>query len=147
MLSNKCKYAIIAALYLASQDSATKMTHGTEIARLLKMPVAFTVKILQELAKKDLILSSKGPKGGFYINEQIKKLPIINIVNAIDGADAFHRCGIGLHKCSDDNPCPFHETFKAHREKFLSTLSSTTIGTFCIDFNENHFLYVQKEVV
>jgi DNA-binding IscR family transcriptional regulator len=35
MLSNKYKYAIRAVLYLASQDSETKMTNGTEIALLI----------------------------------------------------------------------------------------------------------------
>ncbi len=141
MFSHKCKYAIRAVIFLATRNKQLTMTSGTEIARVLNTPMAFTVKILQELARKKLIHSTKGPKGGFYIDESLKSIPMLSIVKAIDGIGVFHRCGIGLDACSDEHPCPFHETFKENREKLLAVFSSKTIGDFCIDcFEENYFI-------
>lgn len=141
MLSNKCKYAIRAVIYLASRSNHKQMIGGTEVAHELKMPVAFTVKILQELARHQVVSSVKGPKGGFYIDESMKSDPILKVVLAIDGDSVFHRCGIGLHTCSDTHPCPFHDTFKANREKLLEMFRSRTIGDFSVDFlNDRYFL-------
>lgn len=141
MLSHKCKYAIRAVIFLASRNKQMQKTGGTEIAEDLKIPVAFTVKILQELARKNLILSTKGPKGGFYIDDELKKLPMLAIVEAIDGIDFFNRCGVGLHQCKDSHPCPFHDTFKATRDTLFNAFSTRTIGDFCVDFlDDNYFL-------
>lgn len=131
MLSQKCKYAIRAVIYIATQDSLGKLVKGSEVAIALDTPTAFTVKILQELVKKEIIQSSKGPHGGFYLNEESKKLPIIEIIRAIDELDFFTKCGIGLSHCSDESPCPFHDTFKIIRSKLSMTFRTKTIGDFC----------------
>lgn len=144
MLSHKCKYAIRAVIFLASHNKQMQMISGSEIASVLNMPMAFTVKILQELARKNLILSSKGPKGGFYIDESLKSTPILSVVTAIDGMDIFHSCGIGLHQCSDDHPCPFHDTFKENREKLLAAFNNKTIGDFCVDFFDDSYFITNE---
>lgn len=139
MLSQKCKYAIRAVIFLASRCNQKQLTGGTEIAEKLNMPTAFTIKILQELAKKNIIYSSKGPKGGFYITEELKSTPILKIVEAIDDLSIFHKCGIGLHECSDDRPCPFHETFKEIRQKLFTSFNTKTIGDFSVDYLNDYF--------
>ena len=144
MLSHKCKYAIRAVIFLASRDKQMQMTSGSEVASVLNMPMAFTVKILQELARKNLMLSTKGPKGGFYINDVLKKLPMLAIVEAIDGIEYFNRCGVGLHKCNESHPCPFHDTFKATRDNLFNAFSTRTIGDFCVDYLADEFFYSKQ---
>lgn len=54
MLSQKTKYALRAVLYLSVQAKNQEIKGGKEISDELKIPSAFTNKILQELAKKIL---------------------------------------------------------------------------------------------
>ena len=44
--------------------------------------------------------------------------PLIRIIEAIDGDEAFTACGLGLKKCSSHHPCPIHYDYKIVRETF-----------------------------
>lgn len=127
MLSNKCKYAIRAVLFLTVKSSNENKYGIKSIADELKIPSHFLGKILQELVKKKMIISVKGPHGGFFINEEDKNIPLMNIIHAIDGDSFFTTCGLGLDNCSDERPCPIHHDFKKSRNILLNTLESKTI--------------------
>ena len=74
--------------------------------------------MLQVLLKHNVINSSKGPNGGFYITAKQLDQPLLNIINAIDGDEIFNVCGLGLSKCSATHPCPIHHDYKKIREQF-----------------------------
>ena len=118
MLSLSCKASIKAVVILGSRlDTEQKFSIG-EIAELIDENEHTVAKLLQKLVKENIINSIKGPNGGFYITSKQKKLPIISIVNIIDGVHVFDECGLGLLRCSDARPCPIHDDFKVVREKF-----------------------------
>jgi Rrf2 family transcriptional regulator, iron-sulfur cluster assembly transcription factor len=127
MISKSCQYAIRAAVYLASRVDENLKLNVKAIAKEIDAPEAFTAKTLQILNKHSIITSLKGPYGGFFIEEYQLDVPILNIVNAIDGLQIFKSCGLGLKKCSEKNPCPFHNDYKILREAMLSTFEKTTI--------------------
>lgn len=127
MISKSCQYAIRAAVYLASRADENLKLNVKAIAKEIDAPEAFTAKTLQILNKHKIITSLKGPYGGFFIEEYQLDVPIINIVNAIDGLQIFRSCGLGLKKCSETNPCPFHNDYKILREAMLNTFENTTI--------------------
>lgn len=126
MLSQKCKYAIRAVLFLSTK-SENEMYGGKEISNELKIPLAFTGKILQELARNNIIASAKGPGGGFFLTTNNRCLPLIKIVEAIDGLEYFQSCGLGLPECSSAHPCPIHDTFMISRNTLLNLFQSKTI--------------------
>lgn len=128
MLSQKCKYAIRAVLYLSIESNRVKgLKGGKDVSEAIKIPLAFTGKILQELAKSNVISSIKGPGGGFYLTDENLNYSIIKIVETIDGLSSFKSCGLGLDKCSDDFPCPIHDTFKLGRDELFKWLTNKTI--------------------
>ena len=63
-------------------------------------------------------------------------LPVISIIEAIDGLDAFYNCGIGINQCDEEHPCPIHKDYKPLREGFKQILSSKTIRDYKIDIKE-----------
>ena len=68
MLSNACKYAIRALLYLAIHtDEATKIG-VKKIADEIEVPQPFLSKLLRQLSTNKLISSTKGPGGGFFLD-------------------------------------------------------------------------------
>ncbi len=128
MLSKKCKYAIRAVLYLSSESKLPReLKGGREVSEALNIPLAFTSKILQELAREQVISSVKGPGGGFYLNYDNLQNPLLKIVDVIDGLEFFTSCGLGLPQCSQAHPCPVHQTFTECRSSLLKMLKSKKI--------------------
>jgi len=118
MLSLTCKASIKAVIFLGSQFSSGKKSGIREIAEFINENEHTVGKLLQRLVKEDIIKSSKGPRGGFYISSKQKDQHIIRIVKAIDGESVFEHCGLGLSRCSESRPCPLHNDFKPVRELF-----------------------------
>ena len=118
MLSVSCKLSIKAVVYLGSKSDSGQKPGIQEIAKFINENEHTVGKLLQKLVKLDVIKSSKGPHGGFYITTEQKSQPIIRIVEAIDGEEVFNHCGLGLSKCSETRPCPIHNDFKKVRESF-----------------------------
>jgi Rrf2 family protein len=136
MFSKTCEYAIRATIYIASESSDGKRSGIKEIARKIESPEPFTAKILQRLVKANIVRSIKGNGGGFEIDKlQFKHLKLEQIVKAIDGNDLFDRCSLGLHDCSDSQPCPFHHKYKPLRENLKKTLKETTIEELLSTYN------------
>ena len=104
-----------------------------EIATGIDSPEHFLAKILQDLSRRGVIQSVKGPNGGFYTDKTVLQRPVSDIVEAVDGNGIFIGCALGLKQCSEVNPCPLHHEFKAIRSQLHHLLTSTTIGEFNTD--------------
>lgn len=143
MLSQKLKYSLRAVLYLSLRETSDDPVGALEISRALKIPAAYTGKILQELARNEIISSQKGPNGGFYLTKANRSARIIRVVEIVDGVSMFHSCGLGLSQCSETRPCPFHDTFKSIRTSLLAVFRSKTIGELSQDIL-NHDLFLVR---
>jgi len=116
MFSSASKYAIRAVLFLAIKSNNKHKWGSTDIARELEVKKPYLSKVLQELARKKLISSSKGPNGGFYLNKTNRMNNLMEILNCFDDLGSFESCVLGFDDCSDANPCPLHVQAFAYRE-------------------------------
>ena len=130
IFSKTCEYAIRAVLYIAHKSALDKRVGIKDIAAGIDSPELYLAKILQDLGRKGIISSAKGPNGGFYIGSESLSRPISDIVEAVDGNGLFYGCGLGLKQCSEIQPCPLHDEFKAIRTQIKDLLYNTTIGGF-----------------
>jgi len=130
MLSNACKYAIRAILYLAIETDEVKKIGVKKISEELETPQPFLAKLLQQLTKAKLVSSTKGPNGGFYLTKKDKENAVWDIVINIDGTAKFDDCFLGLSKCSDESPCPIHFIVSPFKEKLLKNLRDKTITQY-----------------
>ncbi len=135
MLSLTCKTAIKAVIYLASKYESGQKSGIIEIAEYIDASEHTVGKMLQTLVKEEVIFSSKGPNGGFYMTVKQKGQPIINIIEAIDGRDVFKQCGLGLSKCSSTHPCPMHIDYKLVRDLFERLCREKKICDLCEPLN------------
>jgi|SRR5690554_318066 len=138
MLSKSCKYGFRATILLASKMEEGVKLSVKEIADEIDAPQAFTGKVLQILKKHNIINSLKGPYGGFYCDKRHLKIPIIEIVNAIDGLSIFKECILGLHNCSDEHPCPMHNQHMHTKERLINSFERTTIAQLAQGLNEGN---------
>lgn len=137
MLSNACKYAIRAILYLAIQTDEKTKVSVKKIADALETPQAFLSKLLQQLNKGNLVSSTKGPNGGFYLSEKDKEHAVLDIIKNMDGTSKFEDCFLGLSTCSDENPCPVHFIVSPFKEKLLENFRDKTISQYAIEIKQS----------
>jgi len=137
MLSNSCRYAIRAVIYLASKSVPVGKTGIKKISSDLDLPTPFLAKILQQLAKQKILSSSKGPNGGFSLLKDPHKIRLIDIVNTIDGQDVFTNCVMHNGSCpgkdSVQRKCPLHDDYEKPREELIKLFSNKTIHDLIID--------------
>ena len=136
MLSNASKYAINAVLFLALDAHKDRKVGVKEIATNIDVPIPFLAKLLQDLSRKGVISSSKGPNGGFYLTDENKSQKLLVVVDLIDGLSKLQECVLGLVNCSSEKPCPMHTMVQPLRQKFLKELNSNSIKTFAMKVQE-----------
>ena len=135
IFSKTCEYAMRAVFFIAHRTAGGGRVGIKEIAAGIDSPEHFLAKILQDLSRRGIVQSAKGPTGGFYMDQQALKRPLSQVVEAIDGNGIFTGCGLGLQYCSEVNPCPIHHEFKTIRDQIHKMLLNTTIEDFNEDLN------------
>ncbi len=128
MFSKTCEYGIRAMVSIAVKSSKGERTNLKQIAEDIESPEPFTAKILQQLSKSKLIVSTKGPNGGFQIpKEELGSIKLLDIVQTLDGDKLFTQCALGLRNCNSSKPCPVHHKFLPVREKLTKILLETSL--------------------
>lgn len=123
-------------IYLASLYKEETKASIAQIANAIGENEHTVGKLLQTLSKADIINSSKGPRGGFFLSKEQFAQPLSKIVKAIDGADTFRKCGLGLSKCSEKHPCPIHHEFKEGRDLLEQLFNRKKISELYIPFEQ-----------
>jgi Rrf2 family protein len=129
--SSACVYAIRAATYLASRDQR-QFAKLRDIAEAEQIPAPFLASILQRLVSSGVLRSARGPAGGYALARDPRHIALVDIWNAIDGAAGLEACAAGLGTCSDDMPCPLHDTWKPIRERIRTYLRATTLEQMAV---------------
>ena len=127
LFSRQCEYAIQGVLYLAKKP-AGDLASLRELANELHIPYHFLGKILQRLAHKGLLISFKGPAGGFALGMLAQDITLFHVVEAIDGTDFTKMCLLGFAECSSEFPCSVHDQWSSLRESLYKMLAGRNIA-------------------
>lgn len=127
-------------LFIAQKSKSNTKVGVKHIAKAIDSPEPFIAKILQELSRKGLLLSAKGPNGGFFLDNAGLKQSLADIVSAVDGDRLFTGCGLGLKSCSEKKPCPIHDEFVVVRKKIKTVMQSAILGDYntSLDLGEKY---------
>lgn len=137
MLSNTCKYAIRAVVYLSVHATPEKKTGIREISEKLEIPTPFLGKIMQSLARNKVLSSTKGPHGGFCLGRAAEEISLMDIVAIVDGTDIFDTCLVRTAHCSDEEPCGIHDSVTAIRKELKQFFMHQTIADLASEFRRD----------
>ena len=126
LFSKSAEYAIRAMTFLAALPPG-RLAGAKEISKAEGIPMPFLWKILQNLARRRLIRSFKGLRGGYELAQPAESLTLNIILAATDSNGKIGSCVLGLPNCSDDNACPLHDTWKALRGDVMTMLEENTL--------------------
>jgi len=141
MVGKTSEYAIRALVFIYMQNQAGKRPGFREIAEKTNSPEQFTAKILQKLAREQLVFSAKGRGGGFFFDQPVVPLNLYDVIRVLEGESFFSKCGFGLEQCNCENPCPMHDEYSPVREGFFKLVKNVTIQSLA------YKIYDQKGVL
>lgn len=137
MLSKASKYAISAVIYLSNNSTIDEKLGSKEIAEAIEIPAPFLAKTLQQLTKKGIISSIKGPHGGFYFSEKNSNKTLFDIIECVDDVEKFNSCYLGQNNCDENNPCVAHNIYAPFKEKLIRKLKTKTIIEMADEYRQN----------
>jgi len=131
MLSNTCKYALRALIYLGKFSTDDKRIGIKKISEDLELSSPFLGKILQNMVKQKLLVSTKGPNGGFSLAKKPAEISLWEIVTKVDGEEFFTNCLISLEPCKSHDPskplCPVHSQYEMLRNQIRTFYKDTNL--------------------
>ncbi len=82
-LTSKGRYAVMAMADLA-KNNAKKPISLTEISLRQGISLSFLEQLFLRLKKNNLVLSARGPNGGYVLSKKPEDIKLSNIINAVD---------------------------------------------------------------
>jgi Rrf2 family protein len=126
LYSKGCEYALRGLMHCAGNEGSV---HGfREICRKARTPEHFTRKMFQKLAQKGMLQSIPGPNGGFRLAQPPEWINLRQVIEAIDGKDAFEGCVLGLSECLSKKPCALHEAWTTTKAVLVPQLETKTLA-------------------
>ena len=104
-----------------------------DISEPINVPKDYIAKLLQELSRKRVISSTRGPKGGFYLSEEDKNHTLMDIIVALDTEKSIGACQLSLEKCNEEKPCPLHNILNPCRSNMISSLQNVRIKDLALE--------------
>ena len=137
MFSKSIEYALRAVVYLAAHSDEDNKVNIGELSEAIDSPKSFTAKILQSLTRNNVLVhSSTGPTGGFYLTESARKKSVWHVLELLDADDVVTSCILGLHGCSERNPCPLHADYARIRPQLRSMFEGKSIGELALEMDK-----------
>ena len=96
-LTKKIEYALIALQHMQGKDH-NNITNAKEIAENFDLPVSLLAKVLQQMAKHNIIEPIQGPSGGYRLNKPLEEIKLNDFIEIIEGP-------VGLVDCLHDPDC------------------------------------------
>jgi len=90
-LSKKADYALMAMKHLAVRTDVASAS-AREIAEQYDIPIELMAKVLQQLARRGLLTSHQGTRGGYQLSKPTTAISVADIIQAIDGPLTMTSC-------------------------------------------------------
>ena len=130
LITRASEYAILSLIVLSK---ASAPMDSETLSRELSIPKSFLAKILQALAKKEILKSFKGVHGGFSLALLPKDISMLEVMSAVEGkAPAVFECAPSREDCPSNraNICsiwPFLNKLQGKIDLFLAELTLADI--------------------
>ena len=125
-LTTKGRYAVTAMLDLALHTSDNPVSLA-EISERQDISLSYLEQLFAKLRKAGLVVSMRGPGGGYQLNGAPQDIIVADIISAVDENVDATRCG-GLGDCQDNKRCLTHDLWMDLSNQIRVFLSDITLA-------------------
>jgi Rrf2 family iron-sulfur cluster assembly transcriptional regulator len=97
-----------------------------DIAQRQGISLSYLEQLFAKLRKRGLVLSVRGPGGGYHLAREASAIFIAEVITAVDEHVDTTRCG-GAHNCQADGPCLTHDLWMDLSDRIYGYLNSISL--------------------
>jgi FeS assembly SUF system regulator len=135
-LSKKADYGLIAVKHLATHRAEPHACSANEIADAYGISVTLMAKVLQKLARQNLVAAKHGSSGGYQLAKDPEAISALDVITAIDGPVLITSCVTNHGNCDATSKCSVREPLRRVNDSILQVLGAVTISQMSQDPSE-----------
>ncbi len=122
-------YSLKALVMMAERYPSAQPIRIEEIAASQKLPETYLRRLLIDLKRGGVVLSQKGPSGGYFLARHPARITMAEVVQIIEGDFVPVEClEDGANSpCRRDDVCAMREVWREVRDAVLEILGRTTL--------------------
>ena len=126
LITRASEYAILSLILISS---ATEPIDSDTLSKELSISKSFLAKILQSLAKRNILKSYKGVNGGFLLHQKPAQINMLEVMTCVEGkAPAVFECSPSQEDCPSERAhiCslwPFLNKLQGKIDLFLAEIT------------------------
>jgi len=124
-LTTKGRYAVTAVLDLAIHQGRGPIALA-DIANRQGISLSYLEQLFAKLRKRGLVISVRGPGGGYNLAREPGAIYIAEVITAVDENVDTTRCG-GAHDCKGDGPCLTHDLWMDLSDRIYGYLNDISL--------------------
>jgi len=125
-LSTQADYAVRAVFELARREPGA-VVHTCDIAAAQSIPGARLTKVIQDLARADVVRTQRGQSGGVTLARGADRITVREVVEAVEGPILLCRCRQRVEPCGDE-ACDTHDFWSGVERLLAEELQATTFA-------------------
>ncbi len=125
-VNTRTEYALRALLEIA--DSSTEAVSAKKICQRQALPKKYIEHLLADLKAANLIVSSSGAKGGYFLSRKPTEITLADILKAVDDDSLNPNCNITARRFCPEGHCPLSSFFSALGIKINVILTQYTLA-------------------
>ena len=132
MISQKTRYALRSLLFLVEEGRGAPVRLAV-IAETQRVPRKFLELIMLEMKNAGLVISVRGPAGGYLLAKPPQDISFGDVIRIVDGPIALVPCA-SVHfyancgDCHDERTCAIRKVLASVRESSVGILEGTSLA-------------------
>ena len=131
-LTTKGRYAVTAMLDLSLNYGIRPITLA-DISDRQGISLSYLEQLFANLRRQGLVISSRGPGGGYRLSRSADEVTVLDVVSAVDEKVDATRCE-GKGNCDNGEQCLSHEIWQSLSDQIRLDLSNITLGQVVKDY-------------
>ncbi len=107
-LSKSSQYAIRILAYMADNKDS-KLMNASNLSEVLYIPYKFLTKIMTEVVKSGLVISTRGRDGGYSFAKPPSEIMVSEILDIFHDSIKDEQCVLGIGFCNGLCKCALHD--------------------------------------
>lgn len=125
-LSKLTDYASVILSFMARDN--IQVHAAMEIATVTGIALPTVSKILKLLVNSDVLISTRGAKGGYVLARLPEEISVAAIISALEGPIALTECSISQQGCEQASGCDIRGNWSLINQTIHNALESVTLA-------------------
>ena len=134
-LTTKGRFAVTAMLDIALHEARSAEAEKDDIKPITlagiserqSISLSYLEQLFSRLRRQGLVISVRGPGGGYKLAKNYDEISVAEIINAVDEQIDATQCG-GHENCKDEGRCMTHDLWATLNSKILDSLAGISLA-------------------